>query len=139
MLSIPKITQSSSMSDQAELIKSIRSQILKGASFSSMAKKYSGDSFADKGGYVGVVGRSTLNQRLTQIAYSLPTGRVSDVIDDGPSWRLMYVDGRTGQKVPSQKELEDEIEKRLAIKKRQANMDSWLKKLRRDSNVRIYD
>jgi hypothetical protein len=139
MLSIPKITQSSSLSDQEALIKSIRTQIQRGASFSSMAKKHSGDSFADKGGYVGVVGRSTLNQRLTQIAYSLPSGRVSDVIDDGPSWRLMYVDGRTGQKTPSQKDLEEEIEKRLAIKKRQSNMDSWLKKLRRDANVRIYD
>lgn len=138
MLSVLKITPNSSMADQEKLIKSIRNEILNGASFSSMAKKYSGDSFADKGGYVGVVGRSTLNERLTSIAYSLPSRKVSEVIDDGPSWRLMYVDGRTGQSVPSQKDLADEIEKRLAIKKRQASMDSWLKKLRRDANVRIY-
>lgn len=138
MLSIPKITQSSSMSQQEALIKSIRTKIQRGTSFSSMAKEHSKDSFASKGGYVGTVGRTTLNQRLTHIAYNLPSRKVSDVIDDGPSWRLMYVDGRTGQKIPSQKELSDEIEKRLAIKKRQASMDSWLKKLRRDSNVRIY-
>ncbi|MDF1756113.1 MAG: SurA N-terminal domain-containing protein [Verrucomicrobiales bacterium] len=138
MLSIPKVTQFNSASEQEALIKSVRTKILKGSSFSSMAKEHSKDSFASKGGYVGEIGRSTLNARLTQIAYSLPSGKVSEVIDDGPSWRLMYVDGRTGQKVPSQKEIEDEVEKRLAVKKRQANMDSWLKKLRRDANVRIF-
>jgi SurA N-terminal domain/PPIC-type PPIASE domain len=139
MLSIPKITPEKGLSEQEALIKSFRSQILKGASFEKMATEHSRDSFQEKGGLVGVIDRSTLNQRLTQIAYSLPVGQVSEVIDDGPSWRLMYIDGKVGQKVPSQKEIEDEVEKRLAIKKRQANMDGWLAKLRRDSNVRIFE
>ncbi len=139
MLSVPKITPEKGLTEQEAWIKSIRSEILKGKSFEAMAKEHSRDSFQEKGGAVGTIDRSTLNQRLTQIAYSLPVGQVSEVIDDGPSWRLMYVDGKVGQKVPSQKELEDEIEKRLAVKKRQSNMDGWLNKLRRDSNVRIFD
>ena len=139
MMSIPKITQEKGISEQKSHIESIRSQIRKGASFSSMAKKYSQDSFASKGGYVGRIGRSTLNQNLTHVAYSLSADRVSDVIDDGPSFRLMYVDRFVGQKVPSQKDLSDEIEKRLTIRKRQKNMDGWLKKLRRDANVRIFN
>ncbi len=139
MLSIPKLTPDSSMEAQERLIREIRKSILEGKSFSEMAKRHSQDSFASKGGYVGEIGRGTLNQRLTQIAYSLPTGKVSEVIDDGPSWRLMYIDGRVGQSVPSMADLKDEIEKRLAVKKRQDNMETWLKKLRRDSNVRIYE
>ena len=137
MLSIPKMTQQSSLASQEKLIKSIRSKVLNGASFSSVAKKYSKDSFAAKGGSVGTIGRNTLNRTLTQIAYSLRTGRVSEVISDGPSWRLMYVDGRVGQKVPSQKEIADEIEKRISIEKRQSSLSGWLTKLRRDSNIRI--
>ena len=139
MLSIPKITQGKTISEQKAHAESIRSQIRNGASFSSMAKKYSQDSFASKGGYVGVVGKNQLNQHLTQVAYSLSADRVSEVIDDGPSYRLMYVDRYVGKKVPSQKDLADEIEKRLMIRKRQQNMDGWLKKLRRDANVRIFN
>ena len=138
MLSVPKISQSKGISEQKGHIESIRSKIQRGSSFSSMAKKYSQDSFAGKGGYVGVIGRGTLNQNLTNIAYGLSPGRVSSVIDDGPTWRLLIVDKRVGQKVPSQKDLEKEIEKVITTRKRKASMEGWLKKLRRDANVRIF-
>ena len=36
-------------------------------------------------------------------------------------------------------ELEEEIDKRLTVEKRQKNLEGWLKKLRRDANVRVYE
>ncbi len=139
MMSIPKKTANSSLEDQEALMKSIRSKLVKGANFSSLAKEHSDDSFAEKGGYVGVIGKGTLNPGLTQMAYGLSSGQVSKPIDDGPYWRLMKSGGRVGQSVPTQKKLNEEIEQRLKGEQFQKRREEWLKQLRRDANVKIYD
>jgi len=139
MMSIPKKTADSSMKEQEALMKSIRSKLVKGASFSSLAKEHSDDSFAEKGGYAGVIGKGTLNPGLTQMAYSLSSGQVSKPIEDGTHWRIMKSGGRVGQNVPDQEKLKDEIEQRLKGEQFQKRREEWLKKLRRDANVKIYD
>jgi len=139
IMSIPKQTPTSGPDAQKQVLESVVSKLRGGADFADLAKKHSADSFADKGGYVGVLGRDTLNEGLTRVAYGLPAGQVSQPLDDGPFWRILKVDGRVGQKTPSFEELEEEIDKRLTIEKRQKNLESWLKKLRRDANVRIHE
>ncbi len=139
IMSIPKQTESSSPDAQKKILDTVTSKLKGGADFGSVAKEFSGDSFASKGGYVGVLGKDTLNEGLTRVAYSLPTGQVSQPLDDGATWRILKVEGRVGQKTPGYEELEEEIDRRLTIEKRQKNLEGWLKKLRRDANVRIYD
>ncbi len=137
MLSIDRITAEKSESQQTALIKSIRSQLTRGSSFSSLAKKYSVDSFQEKGGYVGVVGKNTLNPGLTQLAYSLADGQVTQPIPDGPYWRILKSDGRVGRTVPSYEKLEPEVERRLKSENFNERRGKWLERLRRDANVRI--
>jgi len=139
MMSIPKQTETSSMEAQKKLVESIRSKLSSGADFGSLAKEYSIDSFASKGGYVGVVGKDTLNEGLTRVAYGLPTGQISPTIDGGPSWHIMKVEERIGQSTPDFDKLENEVDRRLSAEKKDKNLEGWLKKLRRDANVRIYE
>lgn len=139
LMSIPKQTPTSSPEEQKKILETVVGSLRNGGDFGALAEKYSADSFAAKGGYVGVLGKDTLNEGLTKIAYSLPAGQVSQALDDGVFWRILKVDGRVGQKTPSFEELEGEIDKRLTIEKRKKNLESWLKKLRRDANVRIYE
>lgn len=139
IMSIPKQTDSSSHEAQKKVLDEVMGKLRSGGDFGELAKKHSADSFAGKGGYVGVLGKNDLNEGLTRVAYGLPAGQVSQALDDGPFWRILKVDGRVGQKTPSFDELEDEIDKRLTIDKRKKNLESWLKKLRRDANVRVYE
>ncbi len=139
IMSIPKQTPTGSAEDQKKVLDTVLGSLREGGDFGELAKKYSADSFAEKGGYVGVLGKDTLNEGLTRVAYSLPAGQVSQALDDGVFWRILKVDGRVGQKTPSFEELESEVDKRLTIEKRKKNLESWLKKLRRDANVRIYE
>ncbi|MEM9018041.1 MAG: SurA N-terminal domain-containing protein, partial [Verrucomicrobiota bacterium] len=136
ILSIPKQTPESSMEQQKALLDTVRSQLLNGTDFGSLAKEHSVDSFASKGGYVGVIGRGTLNEGLTRAAYAVKPGQISSPMDDGPFWRILKVEGRVGQTVPNFDDLEEEVDKRLTLEKRQKNLETWLKKLRRDANVR---
>lgn len=139
IISIPKQAPGKTLAQQESLLKQVRSELRNGADFAATAKKYSDDSFSSKGGYVGTIGRGTLNANLTNLAYSLSTGQISSPVDDGPFWRILKSDGRVGQSVPSYEKLEEEIDRRLTIEKRQKNLETWLMKLRRDANVRIYE
>ncbi|NLT70203.1 MAG: hypothetical protein GXX91_05855 [Verrucomicrobiaceae bacterium] len=139
IMSIPKQTESSSPEAQKKILDEVMGALKSGGDFGALAKKHSGDSFASKGGYVGVLGKDTLNEGLTRVAYSLPTGQVSQPLDDGVNWRILKVEGRVGQKTPEYEDLEKEIDRRLTFEKRQKKLEGWLKKLRRDANVRIYE
>ncbi|MCB1205800.1 MAG: SurA N-terminal domain-containing protein [Verrucomicrobiae bacterium] len=139
IMSIPKQTSTSSQAEQQQVLSDVMGKLRGGADFGDLAKKHSSDSFASKGGYVGVLGKDVLNEGLTKAAYSLPTGQISQPLDGGINWHILKVDGRVGQKTPSFDELEPEIDKRLTIEKKQKALESWLKKLRRDANVRIYE
>lgn len=139
IMSIAKQTETKSPEEQKKVLEEVMSKLRSGGDFAELARKHSADSFASKGGYVGVLGKDELNEGLTRIAYSLPAGQVSQPLDDGPFWRILKVDERVGQKTPSFEELEEEVDRRLTIDKRKKNLESWLKKLRRDANVRIYE
>ncbi|MDF1826271.1 MAG: peptidylprolyl isomerase [Verrucomicrobiales bacterium] len=138
IMSIPKETPSSSPSQQEAVMKTVLSKLQSGASFSTLAKEYSADSYADKGGLVGVIGKNQLNAGLTKAAYSMPPGQVSPPMDDGTHWRIIKVESRVGQTVPSFEELKEDVDKRLTVEKQQKKLETWLTKLRRDANVRIY-
>lgn len=138
ILSIPKQTETSSLAEQTKIMETVYSRLRSGADFGSLAKEYSQDSYADKGGYIGVVGRNTLNSGLTQAAYSLPPGQITPPMDDGTNWRILKVDARVGQRIPPFDEVKDDVDKRLTVEKQQKKLETWLTKLRRDANVRIY-
>ncbi len=139
IISIPKQTPESSLDAQKKVLENVMGQLRSGGSFSDLAKKYSTDSFASKGGYVGTLGKDELNEGLTRVAYSLPTGQISQPLDSGINWHILKVEERVGQKTPSFDELEGEVDRRLTAEKRNKTLDTWLKKLRRDANVRIYN
>lgn len=138
IMSIPKETPSSTLSQQEAILDSVMGKLNSGASFSTLAKEYSADSYASAGGLVGVIGKNQLNSGLTKAAYSMPPGQVSPPMDDGTHWRILKVEARVGQKVPSFDELKEEVDKRVTVEKQQKKLETWLTKLRRDANVRIY-
>lgn len=139
IISISKQAPGKTLEQQEQLLEQVRTELKNGGDFADLARKYSDDSFSSKGGSVGAIGKNTLNAGLTSVAYSLPNGQVSPPVDDGPFWRILKSEGRVGQSVPSYDKLEEEIDRRLTIQKRQKNLETWLKKLRRDANVRIYE
>lgn len=140
IMSIPKETPTSSKADQEAVLANVKAGLQKGTGFSTLAKKYSDDSFASKGGYVGVLNKSgKLAQGLHDLAYSIPPGQMTPWMDHGTHWRIVYVPERVGKTVPGFEKLEDEVDKRLTVEKRQKNLETWLVKLRRDANVRIYE
>jgi parvulin-like peptidyl-prolyl isomerase len=141
MLSIPKAKVDSDEAAQKRLVEDIRRQLQGGADFATMAKTHSDDSAASDGGLVGggPIGKDFLNPTLSAIAFGLAPRKVSEPVDDGPYWRLLYVDARQGGSVPPFEELKDTSDKLLTQDKRKGYVERWLEKLRRDAGIRVYE
>lgn len=144
MITIPKLKPLRTKEQQKELIYKLQRKIASGERFSSIAKDYSADQYAKSGGFVtGPNGErdfkaSMLSPNMQNAAKGLGLEKVSKVIDDGVAWRLIMVNSRRSGSTPSKKELNNVIQNLIASRKKSANMDGWIKKLRKNANIRVY-
>lgn len=122
---------------QKGLVEEIRGKLVEGADFASMARAYSVDSGAQNGGSRGEFGPGDLNKELADVAFNIPVQTVSQVIDLGDFFTLVYVDAREGGNVAPLSEVEEEVHRRVLQNKRQEKVDRWLKTLRRDATIKI--
>ncbi len=82
-------------------IKAIRDSIQAGASFEEMAKKYSEDGSADKGGELGFFKRGELVASFEEAAYKLEPGQMSDVVESEFGYHLIQMIERRGETINS--------------------------------------
>ena len=121
-----------------KLLEEIRSKIVEGAEFQDLARMYSEDSTQEAGGDWGWINRRTLNESLTKIAFSLKPGKVSDIIELGNSYYLLYVEAKKNATTKPLAEVRDEIEKKLIQEERQKKQQEWIAKLRKKAFIKLY-
>jgi parvulin-like peptidyl-prolyl isomerase len=141
MLSIPIQTSDGPASEagQRKLTEEIRGKIVGGADFGTMAQTYSKDFFAEQGGSVGTIDRDGLTRDITNVAFELPVRQVSDIVEQGGYFRLLYIDAKQGGKVPPYSTMEEQVDKLLLQEKRKGYMERWLNRLRKDADIRIFE
>ena len=114
-------------------------QIKAGTDFKKVAEKYSENSDASHGGYVGTVTRSYWgnDKDLADKAFALEKGQVSDVIETSTGYHILKIDNKVlaeGKTFESEKaKLKEES---LKIKQSQAQ-NEWFEKLRSRSKITI--
>lgn len=125
--------------DKKAMAEEIRTKLASGAEFERMAVMYSDDSNTqDIGGDWGWIDRNTLNPELTQKAFALSPGQVSDVIKIGDSYYIMMVEAKKNASVKPIGEVRDEIERRVIQQERAAAQNRWLDRIREESYIKIY-
>ena len=86
-----------------------------------MAQMYSEDATRDTGGDWGWIERKTLAPPLEKVAFNLPPGRVSHVIELGTNFYILKVEEKRGGDAPSFAKLRPEIEKKLIQEENSGN------------------
>ncbi|MCH5234392.1 MAG: peptidylprolyl isomerase [Muribaculaceae bacterium] len=82
-----------------ELIDSLRQELLNGADFIELAKKYSEDKFsADKGGYLGFTLAGTFPYGFETAEYDTPEGEISDIVESHVGWHIV----KSGARKPAE-------------------------------------
>lgn len=73
-----------------EMLDSLRQELLNGADFIEIAKKYSQDKFSsDKGGYLGFTPAGTFPYGFETAEYETPEGEISDIVESHVGWHLI--------------------------------------------------
>ena len=117
---------------------SILDQVRNGADFSAMAKKFSQDSLASKGGDLGFFARKQMLPAFSQRAFKMKAGEVSDIFRTGHGFHILKVtDKKPAEASPF--EAEKEKIKNFLIQKKvsQATRD-YIEVLKKQAKIKTY-
>jgi len=87
-------------------------------SFEALAKKYSQDPSAEKGGDLGSFGRGMMVKPFEEAAYSMKVGQISDLVETEFGYHIIKLTGITGQ-APTFDEVKPKIKAELIFQKAQ--------------------
>jgi peptidyl-prolyl cis-trans isomerase SurA len=129
---------SDSAASTKQMAEEIRQKAKEGADFATLAKTYSMDGTAENGGDWGWVDEKTLNQDLTKAAFSLSAKEVSQCVQIGDSYYILYAeDKKTASFIPLA-EVRDNIGKKLEQVQRQKAVERWIDGLREKAYIKVY-
>lgn len=134
-ITIPGVADGKTPQDQLALAKEVRTSLVNGADFASLARTHSADSKSTDGGSWGWVEQKDLAEPFWPIVSKLGTGKVSDVVPLGGSYYIFWVEARSEGQMKPKEEVEAEVEKRVLMEKRQKAYEEWLKKLRKKASI----
>lgn len=116
----------------------IMEELASGASFQSLAVRYSQDSRGKRGGDWGWINREDLKQDLSDVAFDLQVGSYSQPVWLGNQVFILYVEDRREEGIQPLEEVRDRIEIILSNQISRQSQRAWLENLRRDAYIKYY-
>jgi peptidyl-prolyl cis-trans isomerase SurA len=138
MIMIPAHANDGNAAAQKAMAEEILKKLAGGAEFDRMAQIYSEDSSRELGGDWGWIERKTLAGPLEKVAFSLPVGKVSNIIEFSGNFYLLRVEDKHGGVTRSLASVRDEIEKKLLQEEAQALQEKWLASLRSKAFIKTF-
>jgi len=138
MIMIPTHAAEGNAAAQKAIAEEILGKLADGAPFDRMAQIYSEDSTRDLGGDWGWIERKTLAASLEKVAFSLPVGKISHIIEFSGNYYILKVDEKHGGDIKSLAQVRGEIEKFLVQQEAQDLQDRWLATLRSKAYIKTF-
>jgi len=138
MIMIPGHADTGQSATQKALAEEVLGQLAAGAEFEPIAQSYSEDGTRDVGGDWGWIERKTLAPPLEKIAFNMPIGRISNIIEYGGNYYILKVEERQGGTTRSLAEARPEIEKKLIQEEAQNLQERWMAGLRAKAYIRTF-
>jgi peptidyl-prolyl cis-trans isomerase SurA len=138
MIMIPSHAADGQAAAQKALADEIFGKLANGAEFGHLAQIYSEDSTREQGGDWGWIERKTLAPPLEKVAFNLPVGKVSHVVDFSGNYYILKVDEKHGGDTKSLDQVRADIEKILVQQEAQDLQERWLASLRSKAYIKTY-
>ena len=138
MIMIPGHADTGQSATQKALAEEVLGQLVGGADFEHIAQVYSEDGTRDVGGDWGWIERKTIAPPLEKIAFNMPIGRISNIIEYGGNYYILKVDERQGGTTRSLAEARPDIEKKLLQEEAQDLQERWIAGLRAKAFIRTF-
>jgi len=138
MIMIPGQKDTASAPAQKELAEEVLGKLASGAEFEQMAQMYSEDSTKDNGGDWGWIEHKTLAEPLEKFAFSMPIGRISNIIEYAGNYYILKVEDKHGGSTKSLTEVRTDIEKKLIQEEAQQIQERWIAGLRQKAYIKTF-
>src|SRR6266542_2902149 len=138
MIMIPGQKDTASAPAQKALAEEVLGKLAGGAEFDRTAQVYSEDSTRDNGGDWGWIERNTLAGPLEKIAFNMPVGRISNIIDYAGNYYILKVEDKQGGTTKSLAEARSDIEKKLLQEEAQQIQERWIASLREKAYIKTF-
>jgi parvulin-like peptidyl-prolyl isomerase len=138
LIMIPSHANESDAATQKAMIDEIFAKLTNGAEFDRMAQIYSEDSTREQGGDWGWIERKTLAEPLEKVAFNLPVGKLSRVIDFSGNYYILKVEDKRGGDTKSLEDARPDIEKKLLQLEAQNLQERWLTSLRSKAFIKTF-
>jgi peptidyl-prolyl cis-trans isomerase SurA len=138
LIMIPAHSSDGNTAAQRSMAEEILGKLASGADFDRMAQIYSEDSSRDLGGDWGWIERKTLAGPLEKVAFNLPVGRISNIIEFNGNFYLLKVEDKKGGVTQPLAAVRDQIEKKLIQQEAQNLQEKWLASLRSKAYIRTF-
>ncbi|MBN1825677.1 MAG: peptidylprolyl isomerase [Candidatus Eisenbacteria bacterium] len=116
-------------------MESIRDQLRRGGDFAALAQEYSDCPSKENGGDLGWFGRNRMVEPFEEVAFSLPVGQTSDVVETRFGFHVIEVlDRREARQLPLD-EVRSGIEEQLNQQHRREMIEEYLNGLRENAEI----
>lgn len=133
-----KTTVSMSLEANRKLAAQIMEKIAGGADFAELAKTYSKDDSAVKGGEWGWYKKGQLNPQLDKAVFAVPAGGTTKPIELGDMIFILKVEQTRPEGVREIDDVREEIEFAIADANSKAAYQKWIEGLRAKAYIKIY-
>ncbi|MBF0294688.1 MAG: peptidylprolyl isomerase [Magnetococcales bacterium] len=134
LIKVPSGVSAKEEEQAKQTLLAVRQEVLAGAPFAQMARKYSQDETAREGGDLKWFGPGLMVAPFEEVAFRLKPNEVSDPVRTPFGWHLILVEERKVLEPDSLEAQSKELEERLMEVKLQARYNQWL----RDIRLRAY-
>ena len=138
MIVIPGQKDTATAPAQKALAEEVLGKLAGGAEFDQTAQIYSEDSTRDNGGDWGWIEHNTLAGPLEKIAFNMPVGRISNIIDYAGNYYILKVEDKQGGTTKSLAEVRSDIEKKLIQEEAQQIQERWIASLREKAYIKTF-
>jgi len=108
-----------------------------GAEFAEVARAYSDGPTAQSGGMLGTLHRGELAPELEEVAFTIPVGEVSDIIQTNTGLNIIKVESRKLEPVAPLEEARDKIREALLDQKYESKNKEWIEELKRKASIQV--
>ena len=138
LIMIPAHANDGNAAAQKSMAEEILGKLSNGAEFDRMAQIYSEDSSRDLGGDWGWIDRKTLAGPIEKVAFNLPVGRVSNIIEFSGNYYILKVEQKRGGETRSLAQAREDIEKKLVQQEAQDLQERWIASLRSKAYIKTF-
>jgi parvulin-like peptidyl-prolyl isomerase len=120
-----------------EQVRQLRERISKGEPFEILAAQYSKGPAAAQGGDIGFVEKGVIVPEVEKVAFSLPAGQVSDVIETENGFHIIAVVDKRGAGLKPLPVVRNEIKAKIEDEKVAKKYDEWIEGVRNKSFIDV--